>query len=134
MILGIQARSSWGGPCENAVHRLHNYIILYVYNMSYMYIIFNMCTLLYEYLATSTLYYIYTLYILYTHMDMHICTGITYFILFQVSLGSTSSTFGRLEVPGEEDKSNESKDSPLATRLASSHGLTASAPLTCGSC
>ena len=59
MILGIQARSSWGGPCENAVHRLHNYIILYVYNMSYMYIIFNMCTLLYEYLATSTLYYIY---------------------------------------------------------------------------
>lgn len=62
---------------------------------------------------------------------MHICTGITYFILFQVSLGSTSSTFGRLEVPGEEDKSNESKDSPLATRLASSHGLTASAPLTC---
>jgi len=32
-----------------------------------------------------------------------------------------------LEVPGEEDKPNESKDSPLATRLASSHGLTASA-------
>ena len=101
-----------------------------------MFIIFNMCTLLYEYLVTSILYYIY-IYIhctYYTHIWICIyALALDISFLFPVSLGSTSSTFGRLEVPGEEDKSNESKDSPFSTRLASSHGLTASAPLTCRS-